>query len=540
MGRFLKSARKQLSLGLAFYLPTVWAVLPVMNARGQSPGPYRWQIERLQVSDQAWIQTSFTAGDLALAWLDIPPMFTPVKITEVGIWWGSETRSPHGVATDIVFYDAEGTPTYLLEGAVLMSGYNPIPMPIECAPCQVIFDEGPIGIGVQYLGEYATTPPVSTGSGHVLTGSAGCWPSFNYVFDQESQSWVEPCPGLNGNFGIRVKFEPLCPERIGDINGDLRINAVDSAILAANIFGPGDDIWDSSAIYADCDNDYDTDLRDWALLQNNFTSNSLVSCGSAVAGSLAGSLRELLPGTVTRVTDGSVGFLPEMLANLPLVPTVSSLERDTVFPLGSGGGTVAGGWNIRQISVALVIVAIVSTLIIGPCVTSSCRNVNRAAFVVGGSVIDDGSIEETRIRAAMNRLQEWGNCRDEAEEAWFALSALQFNNPWLSGNPRVNYQVSEDDLEFAACRLTTGNLVILHHTFVTGEHWNKLVAQGGQELAISGIALLLFAEWQHMNEPGSAERPLQVKLAAFKQALKNCGEIPQSGLYEEFGHGYGD
>jgi len=157
--------------------------------------------------------------------------------------------------------------------------------------------------------------------------------------------------------------------------------------------------------------------------------------------------------------------------------------------------------------------------------------------MAGGRVIEAGSIEEQRIRDAMDRLQEFGYCDGEAEDAWFALSASPFYNPWL-GNPEINYQVSEDNTEFGASRLF--NEVVIHHTFITGDHWDELVEKYGEDVAISGLALLLFAEWQHIDQPSDDEHQVQERFVPFKQNLINCGLIPNEGLLEEFGHGFGD
>lgn len=526
MEKWLKTRfGRALMTGLATYLPAIWSVGPVLQARaagGTEPLQFRWQIERIGNGQGAFIQTGFRSGDLALGVIDIPQMFFPTEITEVHVWWASEVQSPYHVATNIVFYDADGFAQYVLEGAVLTSGLNRIRLGVECDTCQVIFDRGPIAIAVQYLTEFAANPPISQGSGHILTSGAGCWQGYNHVFDAASETWLQPCPGLNGNFGIRAEFQPLCAQRIGDANGDSRVGLPDHLWYAPRIAGPGVDIWDYDSIYGDTDGDWDLDLRDWATLQNNFTGLGNVPCG--------GSARERISSEIRSARTGEVVSLASGIAALPR--PVSALREG----LDSDVGVVAGGWNLRQISVAIAIAAVVITLIIGPCVQSTCRNVNRSGFMAGSSDIEDGSVEEVRIRKAMDRLEEWGSCDSVFEDAWFRLSDLQFYNPWL-GNPRINYQASEDDIEFAASRLF--EQVVIHHSFITGEHWNAAVDEGGEDLAVSALALLLFAEWQHIDQPQLTERQCQVEYLRAQDRLIQCHEIPHR-LNPGFGHGFGD
>jgi len=68
--------------------------------------------------------------------------------------------------------------------------------------------------------------------------------------------------------------------------------------------------------------------------------------------------------------------------------------------------------------------------------------------------------------------------------------------------------------------------VRVDHTFVTGHHWDQW--------GVDGLALVLFAEWQHREEPGFTERQCQDWLIQWRQAVGFENVAP------EFGHGFGD
>jgi len=174
-----------------------------------------------------------------------------------------------------------------------------------------------------------------------------------------------------------------------------------------------------------------------------------------------------------------------------------------------------------QIGVALAIGAILLTFVIGPCVQSSCRTANRTSFATGGSFVN--ALEEDRIRAAIDYL---GNMYDDqdSQDAYFWLVQAGAYNPRVTGAVRVNRSVTEDDTEFAATHVL--GRITIHHTFITGDHWD--------EWGVEGLALLLFAEWQHNWQPGYTEHQCQGWLMQWRER-NNLEDVAP-----EFGHGFGD
>ncbi len=73
---------------------------------------------------------------------------------------------------------------------------------------------------------------------------------------------------------------------------------------------------------------------------------------------------------------------------------------------------------------------------------------------------------------------------------------------------------------FAAQRILGEPVVVVHVDFVTGPDFSP-----------EFLALLLFAEWQHIDRPGESERQLEVRLKAFRQ------RVGLTDLHPEFQHG---
>ena len=499
----MKVLRPYLSLLCAFLMVHNLCLTPLL-----ADDLYTWQVERVENASQAFITTGFQAGDVALVLEAIPAQFFPLKVKEVHVWWQPPPYySHHHLAAKVLFYEgATGQLRYILEHAAFMPGLNVIRLGVECEPCEVIFDadDGPgIGIGIQYVTEFDHS--VWEGSGHIVNSNQGCWPETNKVFNYSTQTWLDPCLyGMPGNFTIRAKFERLCPQRTGDIDGDMDIDLIDYATLQADATGPGGDVFGTERIRSDLNNDYSIDFEDLAILIANLGGPDMpVTCppprDEADTGRDCPSL--------IRVYD------PTVPSDIPPALLVMPLEID--------GGTFR--WTYTQLAVGLAIGGLLLTFVVGPCVQSGCRAVNRSTFMAEGQIVDE--TEEQRIRAALDLIGNIGfGGDDDAYWCYWWYMQVGGYNPQVTGTIKVNRVRPEDDVQFAA---THGfNKVVIHHTFITGDHWDLW--------GVDGLALLLFAEWQHQERPNWSERQCQEWLMQYRDR-NNLEHIAP-----EFGHGFGD
>lgn len=343
-----------------------------------------------------------------------------------------------------------------------------------------------MGVGIQYVTEFQN--PVTSQSGHVVVDGEGCWSNTNLVYDAASDTWIDPCAqGLTGNFAIRVQFEPLCPDKVGDIEGDGDIDVRDFAPFQAAFTGLNGDAFARPTIYSDLNNDLVVDPNDFNILLDHFTGPDVfVSCPDP----------NLLP-----------------ISDNPDVPLAARQAPDQ-------GATSTERWTYTQVAVVLGILLLLYTLFVGPRIQSACRVTNAANFASGGTQVT--TLEEDRIQAAIDFLQTMGDADSDA--AYFFLAQPQYYNARIFQKIKIDHSVSEDDTEFAATR--SFDVIVLHHTFVTGDHWD----QWGME----GLVLVLFAEWQHLEQPGWTERQVQEWLMDWRERTSFEDVAP------EFGHGFGD
>lgn len=367
MTRFLESPRGRVLTSLVLSMFTFTSVA------GQD---YVWQIERLKPDDNSSIQVGFEPGDLAFSWLDIPPMFFPLQITAVDVLYDSQFDSVHTVASTVALFDNQGYPRYFIDGATRTDGLIRALPPSQCTGCEFIFNDGPIAVADQFLGEFidgvdeGIISPLRQDSSHIVTASDGCWPGYNSVYDWDTETWLDVCPGLNGNFTFRPHFVLLCPERIGDIDGDEDIDFADLAIFTNYMAGPDFDQWISQGVLVDHDNDYDVDLADFSIFQNNFTAGANVGCPVFPMPQAASTGTSYPAFPIDQLgSRGTTDFMPY---------ASFGLER-AHQPDGPSGATQ---WTLIQVAAVVgITAAIVSvSLVIGPCVAQSCRDVNATLF----------------------------------------------------------------------------------------------------------------------------------------------------------------
>jgi len=133
--------------------------------------------------------------------------------------------------------------------------------------------------------------------------------------------------------------------------------------------------------------------------------------------------------------------------------------------------------------------------------------------------VNASSIEQDRIVQALEQLRIWGEEGDaDAEQAWFWYSTVGAYNAFL-GIIKVNRWDDNEDI-YAAEKLQR---VVVHKDFVTGWRWNVRL-----------LALILFAEWQHINDSNASEASLQ---PAFRQFRSRHG---LDDLAPEFQHGFSE
>lgn len=107
--------------------------------------------------------------------------------------------------------------------------------------------------------------------------------------------------------------------------------------------------------------------------------------------------------------------------------------------------------------------------------------------------------EAGRIRAAIDRIGQLPG--DDAHNCWLLLTQFPYYNPELRGKIKVNRSASEDEMSFAATHNSITGDICLHHSYVTGDRWDRW--------GVDGLALLLFSEWPHIEQPYWSERQCQ-------------------------------
>lgn len=476
------------------------------EARADIPSRYTWQIERVEDASATYIVNSFEGGsgadpygDIAWVKMDIPAQFFPLELWEIHSWHQNSSFYDHGLAAKFYMYrGSDGTAKYLFQHAVLVPGKNITRLRVECTACRAIFvpADGPnLGIGLMYVTEFEH--PVDSSSTHIIVDNAGCWPGYDLVYDYSAQQWVNPCAlGMPGNFGIRVVFEPLCPERLGDNDGDFDIDLRDFAMLQAAYTGPTGDVFGTAAVYVDLDNNYAIDFDDFTVLATNFTGpDNDVVCPEF-------DRPELPPHSALQLVSSLIGH-PSGPLKLPVEWPTGGLR-----------------WTYTQLAVALVFVGLLFVFVIGPCISFSCRVSGATTFTNNGVIPTSG--EADRIRAAIDRIGQLPG--QLSEDCYFYLSQGGWYNPEIFGLIRINRSVPEDDMAYGATHVL--GRITIHQSFFDGDQWDRW--------GVDGLALLLFSEWQHYNQPSWNERQCQEQLMQWRQ------QVGFEEVAPNFGHGFGD
>lgn len=475
------------------------------QARADIPNRYTWQIERAEEATETYIINSFEGGsgadpygDIAWVKMDIPAQFFPLELWEIHSWHQNTSFYDHGLAAKFYMYrGSNGTAKYIFQHAVLVPGKDITRLRVECTECRAIFvpADGPnLGIGLMYVTEFEQA--VGPSSTHIVVDNAGCWPGYNLVYDYSADEWVNPCGlGMPGNFGIRVVFEPLCPERLGDNDGDFDIDMHDFAMLQTAFTGPTGDVFGTPAVYVDLDNNYAIDFDDFTILATNFTGPDIVVVCPDFDG------REPPPDSALQL--------------------VSSLTGHPAGPLKLPAEWPSGGlrWTYTQLAVGIALLAVL-TFGIGTCVSFTCRVTGATNFATGQPICT--AEEADRIRLAIDRIGQLPG--QLSEDCYFYLAQPGFYNPETFGLIRINRTAGEDDTAYGATHVLSR--ITIHQSFFDGDRWN--------EYGIDGLALLLFAEWQHINEPGFTERQCQEQLMQWRQ------QVGFQEVAPDFTHGFGD
>jgi hypothetical protein len=165
----------------------------------------------------------------------------------------------------------------------------------------------------------------------------------------------------------------------------------------------------------------------------------------------------------------------------------------------SDGGTVA--WGLVQVIIVVAIIAIIGVFFIGPCWSASCRSTLGGLFM-GAGTFPDVNDEMPRIRQALDWLRDVGD--EEAEQAWFWYSEAGAYNSEIFGVIQVNHWADPEGM--VARRFQ--NRVVVHEEFVTGASFSR-------EL----LGLILFMEWQHIDDSPASERTVESRAKAFRQRV---------------------
>jgi hypothetical protein len=133
--------------------------------------------------------------------------------------------------------------------------------------------------------------------------------------------------------------------------------------------------------------------------------------------------------------------------------------------------------------------------------------------------VNPTSTEQDRLNQALDWLLATGDAEAIRCAIWYDEHLARQST--IFGTIRINHWADKEG--FVAQRLAIENRVIVHVDFVTGQEF-------GEEL----LGLILFAEWQHIDDPGATERQLEVRLKAFRQRTGTTDVAP------EIQHGFGE
>jgi hypothetical protein len=453
------------------------------------PTDYVWQIERIERAARAYTCTGFAENDVAGVFLDIPQQYFPLRLTEVHVSWQQpDGASLREVLTNVYFYrGSDRILKYFLEGVVLVPGKNIIRLGVECEECRAYFDEsdGPgLVVLIEYLTEYEN--PVNPDSGHIITDDAGCWPGMCLIFDSARGDWIDLCQaGGTGNFAIRAKYTPLCPEKVGDTNGNLHIDLADFAQLQATASGSGVDVFsiDRSKIYPDLDNDMDVDAADAQILVGHYTGPAIEVVCPRDGGSGGGG-----PGSpVIVVTDPAAQGVPEALWQIPL-----NLA-------GPGPGSPRFDY-LQAVLVTALIADLVFCLRLAYKDSESARDNDKLDFVQ--DVARPTSAQMANINDGLAYLQNMSI----DDPGWRELTNMCVAWYQEEANMRAVFisHRDEDHVSLLATHIQVNheNRITLHRTWVNETTPTPPIpVTRFDQFRAAGVAVVLFGEWEHIAHP---------------------------------------
>jgi hypothetical protein len=347
-----------------------------------------------------------------------------------------------------------------------------------------IINQGPFAVGVEYIGQVSA--PVSDFSGHLTTDADGCQPGKNLVHDADVGQWLDACAlGISGDFVIRVTFTPTGSGCFGDSDCDGDVDLLDYATLQRCFSGTGKPVSQECLLF-DCDADTDVDFDD------------ATSLGFCLLG-------------------------PE----LPCSPVCAACQvgaRAAAFA-GAGALAIAGDsahagtareFTVRQILAVVGIVSLLSVLFIGPCISATCRAGTQFTFNIQGAPLTGA--EQLRFGQALSWLQARANEGDTDSLNAYTWYETHGGTSPIFGPLRVNHfprDPAQGGPNIIASTITSSGVVTVHQDFVTG---NCFLPEF--------LALVLFAEWQHIDSPLASEQSLRPAFNAFR-VRHNITAYPQ-------------
>lgn len=470
-----------------------------------------WRNDSLAEGQNGMVQAGFVNGDIGAAVFDVPCGFFPLQINSVQVFWRSQAEPTTQVMTHIHVYGGgapdPGSPLFTAEGVVMTAGSL---NEFSTSNLGWTLNQGPFTVGVEYVNDLEQ--PVNSLSGHLTTDADGCQPGKNLIFDVASAQWMDPCSvGMSGDFVIRIVFGSMGTGCFGDYDCDSHVDLGDVGAFQACFSGDG-----VAALLGclpfDCDGDSDVDVTDYA----------------ALVGCLAGPEATCNPGCAVCVGGAGLANPNEHPFALlrSLVDSLQTAGFEGVPPaefqaiLSNGGVIAAPAFSLIQISIVIAIIAIITVFFVGPCWSASCRLGQSVLFRQQASNPD--STEQAKINQALDWLLQLHDFEADRASVWYDSHSARQST--LFGTIRVNHVV--DRQGFVAQRILGESVVVVHVDFVTGFEFSPEI-----------LGLLLFAEWQHIDDPSLSERQAEDRLKAFRQRVGLTDIRPdiQHGWSEGFG-----
>jgi|GEM_PF-1809516 len=462
-----------------------------------------WQNDTAAAGQDGTIQTGFASGDIGAAVFDVPCGMLPLQIKKVQVLWRSQVGPTTQVMTHVHVYGSgapvPGSPLFTGEGALMTAGYmNEFSVPGQ----GWTVNQSPFTIGIEYINDLGQ--PVDTSSGHLTTDADGCQPGKNLIYNSATVQWIDPCAfGMLGDFVIRVVFEPMGTGCFLDSDCDSDVDMSDFAALQGCLSGDGATAVQECLVF-DCNGDGDVDLTDYAAgCPTGPGTTCDPGCGVCSGASAAPNPDRnplALLGSAMEVLRSSVdGMFP---------PTLDGTVRDGA--IGEGAR-----WTLIGVLVVITIITFITVYFIGPCTSAACRQALGLQF--RQKAVNPDSAEQIRINQGLDWLL-YDADDQQAEECVTWYDSHLARQSTLFGTVQVNHWADRQGI--VGSRILVENKVSIHVSFVTGPEFSP-------EL----LALILFAEWQHIDQTFASEESLEVELKAFRQ------RVGLTELRPEFQHG---